>query len=129
VELNADTVRSNRSNLLLFESTGEHAMTTADYLARRLWDMSPVPHSSSEGGFSIDDDISPHKTEIPELNSTKDAKLGTFMGVFIPCCSNILGIIIFVRLAWIVGQGGIAHAFLIALIACTCVGLLISCAL
>ncbi|XP_062184076.1 cation-chloride cotransporter 2 [Phragmites australis] len=34
-------------------------------------------------------------------------KLGTMMGVFIPCLQNILGIIYYIRFTWIVGMGGI----------------------
>ena len=34
--------------------------------------------------------------------------LGTFNGCFIPCCLNILGIILFQRLAWAIGQAGIS---------------------
>ncbi|KAJ3088209.1 hypothetical protein HK102_009300 [Quaeritorhiza haematococci] len=46
--------------------------------------------------------------------------LGTIMGVYVPCLQNILGVIIFVRLAWIVGQAGIGQALLIAVMATTC---------
>eukprot|EP00941_MAST-03F_sp_MAST-3F-sp1_P003037 g3037.t1 len=37
--------------------------------------------------------------------------LGTFNGVYIPCCLNILGIILFQRLSWAVGQGGVIGVF------------------
>jgi potassium/chloride transporter 9 len=33
--------------------------------------------------------------------------LGTFNGCYIPCCLNILGIILFLKLGWAVGQAGI----------------------
>ncbi|XP_024314966.1 cation-chloride cotransporter 1 isoform X3 [Brachypodium distachyon] len=36
-----------------------------------------------------------------------DPKLGTMMGVFVPCLQNILGIIYYIRFTWIVGMGGI----------------------
>ncbi|KAK1552204.1 hypothetical protein Q3G72_012305 [Acer saccharum] len=36
-----------------------------------------------------------------------DVKLGTMMGVFIPCLQNILGIIYYIRFSWIVGMAGI----------------------
>ena len=42
------------------------------------------------------------------------------MGVYIPCCSNIMGVIVFVRLAWIVGQAGVGQAMLIAVLATVC---------
>ncbi|RCV23672.1 hypothetical protein SETIT_5G025700v2 [Setaria italica] len=36
-----------------------------------------------------------------------EPKLGTMMGVFVPCLQNILGIIYYIRFTWIVGMGGI----------------------
>ncbi|PWZ26167.1 Cation-chloride cotransporter 2 [Zea mays] len=36
-----------------------------------------------------------------------EPKLGTLMGVFVPCLQNILGIIYYIRFTWIVGMGGI----------------------
>ncbi|CAO2045364.1 unnamed protein product [Urochloa humidicola] len=36
-----------------------------------------------------------------------EPKLGTLMGVFIPCLQNILGIIYYIRFTWIVGMGGV----------------------
>lgn len=57
-----------------------------------------------------------------EAPNPKKHLLGTFSGVYLPCVSNILGVIIFVRLryifsnrfSWIVGVGGISSALLIA---------------
>ncbi|KAM1561620.1 hypothetical protein ACFX1Z_004727 [Malus domestica] len=45
-----------------------------------------------------------------------DLKLGTLMGVFVPCLQNILGIIYYIRFSWIVGMAGIAESlFLVSL--------------
>ncbi|KAI3439169.1 uncharacterized protein J3R85_005128 [Psidium guajava] len=44
---------------------------------------------------------------------TSDLKLGTMMGVFVPCLQNILGIIYYIRFSWIVGMGGIAESLLL----------------
>lgn len=46
------------------------------------------------------------------------AKLGTIMGVFIPCMQNILGIILFIRLSWIVGQAGIGLSLVLVATCC-----------
>jgi len=46
-------------------------------------------------------------------------KLGTFAGVFTPSVLTILGIILFMRLGYVVGAGGLQQALLIILIANT----------
>ncbi|KAK4778969.1 hypothetical protein SAY86_006497 [Trapa natans] len=40
-------------------------------------------------------------------------KLGTMMGVFVPCLQNILGIIYYIRFSWIVGMGGIFDSLIL----------------
>ncbi|GLT64992.1 hypothetical protein SLA2020_374500 [Shorea laevis] len=42
-----------------------------------------------------------------------DVKLGTMMGVFVPCLQNILGIIYYIRFSWIVGMAGIGESLLL----------------
>ncbi|XXG68386.1 hypothetical protein AAC387_Pa06g1485 [Persea americana] len=42
-----------------------------------------------------------------------DLKLGTMMGVFVPCLQNILGIIYYIRFSWIVGMAGIGESLLL----------------
>jgi potassium/chloride transporter 4/5/6 len=46
-----------------------------------------------------------------------DAKLGTFLGVFTPSILTILGVILFLRIGWVVGNVGLARALLIVLLA------------
>ncbi|KAL8569207.1 hypothetical protein ACOMHN_051887 [Nucella lapillus] len=46
------------------------------------------------------------------------ANLGVMLGVFMPCIQNIFGVIYFVRLYWIVGEGGFVEAFLIVFSCC-----------
>ena len=48
-------------------------------------------------------------------------KLGTLVGVYLPCIQNIFGVILFIRLSWIVGTAGILQAFAIVFICCCCV--------
>lgn len=47
--------------------------------------------------------------------------MGTFIGVYLPCLQNILGVILFLRLTWIVGVAGVMESFLIVFMCCTCV--------
>jgi len=48
------------------------------------------------------------------------ANQGTIMGVVFPCMANILGVLLFLRLPWIVGLAGIVHGFCLVLICCCC---------
>ncbi|KAA8519391.1 hypothetical protein F0562_013647 [Nyssa sinensis] len=48
-----------------------------------------------------------------ERPKTTDVKLGTMMGVFVPCLQNILGIIYYIRFTWIVGMAGIGESLLL----------------
>ncbi|XP_028282952.1 solute carrier family 12 member 7-like isoform X2 [Parambassis ranga] len=47
-------------------------------------------------------------------------QMGTFIGVYMPCMQNILGVILFLRLTWIVGTAGILGSFAIVSICCIC---------
>ncbi|KAJ3106964.1 hypothetical protein HDU97_005245 [Phlyctochytrium planicorne] len=49
----------------------------------------------------------------------KAKRLGMLRGVFIPTFQNIVGIIVFVRFAWIVGEAGIGQALLITFFSTT----------
>ncbi len=49
--------------------------------------------------------------------STKDTKFGTFKGVFTPSLLSILGVIMYLRLPWIVGEAGLIATLGIILVA------------
>ncbi|XP_028934280.1 solute carrier family 12 member 6 isoform X2 [Ornithorhynchus anatinus] len=51
---------------------------------------------------------------------TKVPQMGTVMGVYLPCLQNIFGVILFLRLTWVVGTAGVLQAFAIVLICCCC---------
>uniref|UniRef100_A0AAY4AS63 Solute carrier family 12 member 7a n=1 Tax=Denticeps clupeoides TaxID=299321 RepID=A0AAY4AS63_9TELE len=50
----------------------------------------------------------------------RSPQMGTFIGVYLPCMQNILGVILFLRLTWIVGTAGIVGSFLIVFMCCAC---------
>jgi len=52
-------------------------------------------------------------------------KLGTLAGVYFPCMQNIFGIILFIRLTWVIGTAGIVQAFFLVTMCCTCVSSLL----
>ncbi|TSY83953.1 Solute carrier family 12 member 6 [Bagarius yarrelli] len=52
--------------------------------------------------------------------SSKSPQMGTFMGVYLPCLQNIFGVILFLRLTWVVGTAGVLQALLIVFVCCCC---------
>ncbi|KAK7910457.1 hypothetical protein WMY93_015141 [Mugilogobius chulae] len=52
--------------------------------------------------------------------SSKSPQMGTFMGVYLPCLQNIFGVILFLRLTWVVGTAGILQGLCIVFICCCC---------
>ncbi|XP_076149582.1 solute carrier family 12 member 7 isoform X1 [Alosa pseudoharengus] len=52
--------------------------------------------------------------------TVKGPQMGTFIGVYLPCVQNILGVILFLRLTWIVGTAGIMGSLAIVFMCCTC---------
>ena len=43
---------------------------------------------------------------------TQRTGLGTVMGVFVPCMLSIIGVVLFERLGWAIGQAGVWHVLL-----------------
>lgn len=46
------------------------------------------------------------------------ARMGTLIGVYLPCVQNIFGVILFIRLTWVVGTAGALCGFFIVLTCC-----------
>jgi amino acid transporter len=57
--------------------------------------------------------------KLPDIRRPADTKLGTFAGVFTPSILTILGIILFLRLGFVVGETGLARALVIIALANT----------
>uniref|UniRef100_A0A8C2PXC5 Solute carrier family 12 member 5a n=1 Tax=Cyprinus carpio TaxID=7962 RepID=A0A8C2PXC5_CYPCA len=53
------------------------------------------------------------------IRTTVAPRMGTLMGVYLPCLQNILGVILFLRMTWMVGIGGVIEAFIIVLMCCS----------
>ncbi len=49
--------------------------------------------------------------------TTPDRKLGTFLGVFTPSILTILGVVLFLRTGWVVGQVGLGATLAIVVVA------------
>ncbi|XP_043191237.1 solute carrier family 12 member 4-like isoform X4 [Amphibalanus amphitrite] len=69
--------------------------------------------------------IIPSATDHDQKPVRPQNKLGTMLGVFLPCIQNIFGVILFIRLTWIVGTAGALEAFMVVLMCC-CVTMLTS---
>jgi len=59
------------------------------------------------------------ETERAKVSKGFDGQ-GVLQGVVFPCMGNILGVILFLRLPWIVGKAGILETFLLVLVCCCC---------
>ncbi|CEF61443.1 K-Cl co-transporter family and Amino acid permease/ SLC12A domain-containing protein [Strongyloides ratti] len=64
-----------------------------------------------------EDDI--ESTGAVKHSATVGAKMGTIIGVYLPCLQNIFGVLFFIRLSWIVGNAGIFGAFFVVFICCS----------
>uniref|UniRef100_A0A8C3CR34 Solute carrier family 12 member 7 n=1 Tax=Cairina moschata TaxID=8855 RepID=A0A8C3CR34_CAIMO len=58
--------------------------------------------------------------EDTKRKEVKVPRMGTFIGVYLPCLQNILGVILFLRLTWIVGTAGVLESFIIVFMCCAC---------
>lgn len=69
-----------------------------------------IPTHNLKGTQYITDNL--HPPPLPEPFA------GTLIGVFLPCIQNIFGVILFIRLTWVVGTAGAIFGFLIVLCCC-----------
>lgn len=54
------------------------------------------------------------------ISSPTSAQLNTLFGVYLPCVQNIIGVIVFIRLYWVVGVSGILQGMSIIGLCCLC---------
>ena len=54
----------------------------------------------------------------PDAKPVVKANLGTLMGVYLPCIQNIFGVILFIRMTWIVGTAGAVQGFFVVFLGC-----------
>ncbi|XP_067651294.1 solute carrier family 12 member 4-like isoform X3 [Haliotis asinina] len=62
--------------------------------------------------------ITPNPNDVEKGKGQQKANLGTVLGVYLPCIQNIFGILLFVRMTWIVGMAGAMESFFVVLISC-----------
>ncbi|KNE68213.1 hypothetical protein AMAG_12891 [Allomyces macrogynus ATCC 38327] len=98
--LNNLTYTSVSSNLALFEDDGSNRRPVSRYLLRS-------PSNNSQASK-------------PPPPPPPAPFLGIMTGVLLPCLQNIFGIILFVRLPWVVGMAGVSGALIFLLMAVIC---------
>uniref|UniRef100_A0A8C5QNI8 Solute carrier family 12 member 6 n=1 Tax=Leptobrachium leishanense TaxID=445787 RepID=A0A8C5QNI8_9ANUR len=96
-------------NLALFEEEMDTRPKVSSLL-NRLANYTNLPQGAKE-----------HEEESEgRKKHSKSTRMGTIMGVYLPCLQNIFGVILFLRLPWVVGTAGVLHSFLIVFSCCCC---------
>ncbi|XP_068565668.1 solute carrier family 12 member 7 isoform X2 [Cebidichthys violaceus] len=112
---NTDNDKGNNydgTNMALFEDEIESNPMVSSLLDK-LANYTNLTQGAQEHE-EADNDEGPKKKEV------KSPQMGTFMGVYLPCLQNILGVILFLRLTWIVGTAGILESLAIVCLCCSC---------
>ncbi|CAM4750181.1 unnamed protein product [Rotaria magnacalcarata] len=60
------------------------------------------------------------EAEKPSAVRQSSANLGTIFGVYLPCVQNIFGVIVFIRLFWLIGIAGVLQTILIVIMCSSC---------
>ncbi|XP_075903798.1 solute carrier family 12 member 7 isoform X4 [Nelusetta ayraudi] len=113
---NTDNDKGNNSydgtNMALFEEEMDSNPMVSSLL-NKLANYTNLTQGAQEHEEADDD-------EGPKKKAVKSPQMGTFMGVYLPCLQNILGVILFLRLTWIVGTAGILESLAIVGLCCSC---------
>ncbi|CAF1089582.1 unnamed protein product [Rotaria sordida] len=66
--------------------------------------------------------IVPNAAEAEKQTAVRQnsANLGTIFGVYLPCVQNIIGVIVFIRLFWLIGIAGVPQTLLIVVVCSSC---------
>uniref|UniRef100_A0A8C4W4D9 Solute carrier family 12 member 2 n=1 Tax=Gopherus evgoodei TaxID=1825980 RepID=A0A8C4W4D9_9SAUR len=76
--------------------------------------VAPLPSSSHDGYANGEDGTPPGEADATYAADSKGiVKFGWIKGVLVRCLLNIWGVMLFIRLSWIVGQAGIALSVLV----------------
>uniref|UniRef100_A0A6Q2WY59 Solute carrier family 12 member 5b n=1 Tax=Esox lucius TaxID=8010 RepID=A0A6Q2WY59_ESOLU len=92
-------------NMALFEEEMDNSPMVSSILSS-LANYSNLPQGSKEH-------------EEAENEEGAAPSLGTLMGVYLPCIQNIFGVILFLRMTWMVGIGGVFGSFFIVFMCCS----------
>ncbi|XP_066482618.1 solute carrier family 12 member 5 [Tiliqua scincoides] len=99
-------------NMALFEEEMDTSPMVSSLLSG-LANYTNLPQGSREHEEAENNDGAKRKP-------VKAPRMGTFMGVYLPCLQNIFGVILFLRLTWVVGISGIMESFCMVFLCCSC---------
>ncbi|XP_056294354.1 solute carrier family 12 member 5 isoform X3 [Pseudoliparis swirei] len=100
-------------NMALFEEEMDTSPMVSSLLSS-LANYSNLPQGSKEH-----EEAENNEAESSRKKPVKAPQLGTLMGVYLPCIQNIFGVILFLRMTWLVGIGGVVGTFAIVFMCCT----------
>ncbi|XP_043272459.1 solute carrier family 12 member 7 isoform X2 [Venturia canescens] len=109
---NSEKKPGYETNLYLYDEESDDRPRIATLL-NTLWRYSNTIPAATD----------PDSKDAPPAGGDGGARMGTLIGVFLPCIQNIFGVILFIRLTWVVGTAGAIQGFLIVL-CCCCVTML-----
>ncbi|KAM9475353.1 solute carrier family 12 member 5b isoform 3-T3 [Clarias gariepinus] len=98
-------------HMALFEEEMDTSPMVSSLLSS-LANYSNLPQGSKEHEEAENNEEARKKT-------VQAPRMGTVMGVYLPCMQNILGVILFLRMTWLVGVGGVLGTFLIVFMCCS----------
>ncbi|XP_036388906.1 solute carrier family 12 member 5b [Megalops cyprinoides] len=98
-------------NMALFEEEMDTSPMVSSLLSS-LANYSNLPQGSKEHEEAENNEESRKKP-------IKAPQMGTLMGVYLPCLQNIFGVILFLRMTWVVGIGGVMGSFIIVFMCCS----------
>ncbi|KAL7827468.1 hypothetical protein SRHO_G00331860 [Serrasalmus rhombeus] len=98
-------------NMALFEEEMDTSPMVSSLLSS-LANYSNLPQGSKEHEEA-------ENNEEARKKPVQAPRMGTVMGVYLPCMQNILGVILFLRMTWLVGVGGVMGTFLIVFMCCS----------
>uniref|UniRef100_A0A8C7MSW2 Solute carrier family 12 member 5b n=1 Tax=Oncorhynchus kisutch TaxID=8019 RepID=A0A8C7MSW2_ONCKI len=102
----------NGKNMALFEEEMDNSPMVSSILSS-LANYSNLPQGSKEHEEAENEEGAAPSKKKPAPS------LGTLMGVYLPCIQNIFGVILFLRMTWMVGIGGVFGSFIIVFMCCS----------
>ncbi|CAF4626991.1 unnamed protein product [Rotaria sp. Silwood1] len=117
-----NNINSTTENEKLPLQTGQTSDTSIKLNESIYEERDDRPRTVLDQLYNYKGGIVPNAAEAdkPAGNQQKSANLGTIFGVYLPCVQNIFGVIVFIRLFWLIGIAGALQTLLIVLICSSC---------